>query len=1268
MLLSGLALSVGYHALSSVHTKTDTDTHTQTLVSHPSPLSVLSADALAAPRQLPHLIQMATTKSATSPADGIFIMSSALAQKLLYKLGCTKLNGGMVTPVQATSGSQIMRNFLFPSPLSWEAERDFMWFTCKHCPLLESVGPEQTPQLLDLCRATIGSSTGLSNISVASGSIPSAFGGCAATPLFDSVRRAETSSGARLSEKLVALSGDLSEPGLGLSAEDRELLCSEVTMVFHLAASIRFNEDINTALKNNLFITQEVTQFANCITNVKRGFVNERSVRGRKRKYCERRNHRSAVICFGATRYLLRHCPRDHPSVVLVSIRPSVRRHSYSLLTVRPGEFSMSATRTELYLHAKCLQTLNNACAIRDNCLPKCVTQVDPDKCGPHTLKKKNVLRAFEVSPTASKRKIDCRMGVGRQALPELLEDVPLAVRRTMEIFRTSALSYRTFVRFHCQQLNCKRNANSVACLRSNVRVVGRRYYICKRVQQHMDGHKEDIRWTRRQRLLTLLSFTKRALVYVSTAYSNCIHNEVQEIVYAYRNELSSIYPKALSLDTNDTESNDTYNERKQQAKQVIKFENSKHSVFSSARLVSANSLEMDIIVAASSFFDESLWNARGRSQLHVRLWVVIIITHAHLADKTHPNLFTHSISLSTVYLIQNAHFFKSQICISRFLKRWPNTYTVTKAMAEMAVEDNCKTMSAAILRPSVDACCYFSIFERTGVSDMDNLHCPRNENFLVRVAEKASCILAIVLTPPVARGHLTPREHFAAPAVESREMRKEQGRKWEIPENARFPRERKRRNDSAGNRSWVTGFSHVGIVPDDAVGLQVFSAISRFIQTLLHTQLHHAHRLKTSLFRAAQISSLSHPTCQSPARMDVHYLCSNQQSYVTLRDVINMSTLSFDRIFPPSYQQNCDFLICFNEVMSSLKEPVPGWVDSFNGPARFIVSIGMGFLHVLPTGDGIHCDIVPVDMVVNGIIAAAWDVSRCKPRNSPKVYNFVLGETNPLVWDFLLFQCVDCIRRFPSISTKWYPFLLTCHTGIIFFLLDFLLHLVPSFMLDLPHIFRTGKQSTVGMLEQGETGDPRGNRQPAASSGTIPTCENPCAAPAGDLTRFALVGGEESNHYTTAAPGTPTRRDDARRSPDIWFRHGEIKWRSFLRNYVLGIKRYLLKEADETLPYCEKRLRRAYSSLVGSGYASPHFSEAGIVDNVVKGPKRSSKDAARKDPPLTLAWHSSRRVQAEPTSTSWKESHTDCRQKQTETRFLMYGICCSRPVLYSFA
>ncbi|KAJ8876012.1 hypothetical protein PR048_023920 [Dryococelus australis] len=65
-----------------------------------------------------------------------------------------------------------------------------------------------------------------------------------------------------------------------------------------------------------------------------------------------------------------------------------------------------------------------------------------------------------------------------------------------------------------------------------------------------------------------------------------------------------------------------------------------------------------------------------------------------------------------------------------------------------------------------------------------------------------------------------------------------------------------------------VPGFSHVGIVPDDAAGWQVFTGISRFprpcILSLLHTHFSSpSSALKTSILRAAQISSLFAPDTQ---------------------------------------------------------------------------------------------------------------------------------------------------------------------------------------------------------------------------------------------------------------------------------------------------------------------------------------------------------------------------------------------------------------------
>ena len=52
--------------------------------------------------------------------------------------------------------------------------------------------------------------------------------------------------------KLVAVEGDVTLPGFGLSHSDRHLLCENVSVVFNLAATVRFDEDLKTAVKMNV--------------------------------------------------------------------------------------------------------------------------------------------------------------------------------------------------------------------------------------------------------------------------------------------------------------------------------------------------------------------------------------------------------------------------------------------------------------------------------------------------------------------------------------------------------------------------------------------------------------------------------------------------------------------------------------------------------------------------------------------------------------------------------------------------------------------------------------------------------------------------------------------------------------------------------------------------------------------------------------------------------------------------------------------------------
>ncbi|KAJ8867416.1 hypothetical protein PR048_031217 [Dryococelus australis] len=70
-------------------------------------------------------------------------------------------------------------------------------------------------------------------------------------------------------KKVVPVAGDLSRPGLGLSLHDKELLCQQVSVVFHMAASVRFNDNLHSAMETNVWATEAVMKLSKSMDHLK---------------------------------------------------------------------------------------------------------------------------------------------------------------------------------------------------------------------------------------------------------------------------------------------------------------------------------------------------------------------------------------------------------------------------------------------------------------------------------------------------------------------------------------------------------------------------------------------------------------------------------------------------------------------------------------------------------------------------------------------------------------------------------------------------------------------------------------------------------------------------------------------------------------------------------------------------------------------------------------------------------------------------------------
>jgi HAD superfamily hydrolase (TIGR01490 family) len=105
--------------------------------------------------------------------------------------------------------------------------------------------------------------------------------------------------------------------------------------------------------------------------------------------------------------------------------------------------------------------------------------------------------------------------------------------------------------------------------------------------------------------------------------------------------------------------------------------------------------------------------------------------------------------------------------------------------------------------------------------------------------------------------------------------------------------------------------------------------------------------------------------------------------------------------------------------IESALSEPRPGWIRGFRMAEPIIISYARGLLREFPgVPEGI-VDVIPVDMVVAAILAAA---ARGPESGPPKVYHVASGVRNPLRYGRLVELGEDFFGRNPLYDDRGQP------------------------------------------------------------------------------------------------------------------------------------------------------------------------------------------------------------------------------------------------------
>jgi len=237
--------------------------------------------------------------------------------------------------------------------------------------------------------------------------------------------------------------------------------------------------------------------------------------------------------------------------------------------------------------------------------------------------------------------------------------------------------------------------------------------------------------------------------------------------------------------------------------------------------------------------------------------------------------------------------------------------------------------------------------------------------------------------------------------------------------------------------------------------------------------------------------------------------------------------------------------------VVSTWKEPVPGWVDNLNGPTGLFLIAGIGVMRTAVIHEDLLVDAVPVDTCANLIIAAGWKTDKDYRSNtmnsnvSPiKIYNQISGNTAPLTWGQIYRMAEKHLYANPLEGMVWYPGGTFKHNITVNRLYELVLHELPAHITDLIcKVFRR-KPFAVRLCNKMH----RGMRS---------------------LEYFTTHQWSWDNNNTESLASTMEKKD----RDTFYFMLDGLEWNNFIEEYIKGTRAYVLKQSPTTLDKCRRKL-----------------------------------------------------------------------------------------------
>ncbi|KAG5900303.1 hypothetical protein JTB14_000829 [Gonioctena quinquepunctata] len=237
--------------------------------------------------------------------------------------------------------------------------------------------------------------------------------------------------------------------------------------------------------------------------------------------------------------------------------------------------------------------------------------------------------------------------------------------------------------------------------------------------------------------------------------------------------------------------------------------------------------------------------------------------------------------------------------------------------------------------------------------------------------------------------------------------------------------------------------------------------------------------------------------------------------------------------------------------ITAAWKEPYPGWVDSVSGITGIFMECGRGTIKSIICDENCTMDMIPVDIVVNTLIAAAWHTVAFRS-NTMRVYNCISGRSNPISWKEFGKLTHKYSLQYPSKYVTWYPGFTYRTNRTIHKIYTALYHIFPSALLD-TYLYITGQKPIMLKI----------------------TRKFYDALQAGSFFSTSEWNFEVST-MQTLMNAIDKAKDGEEFEIDISESNG-FSWDQYAKHFFLGVRKYILKDDIGSLAQAKTKLYRLF-------------------------------------------------------------------------------------------